>query len=266
MPSWSRTRHFVILFLILFFYLLVAVNFIFPNLFPKPEKSVEHLNRIVIFKPDTSNSHSQAELSEHNTLVRSMLLEYMTMDNAIHATHLATKTQMRGFYLAILAGLLALLFRGEKTSQQAITWIILSVIVAVYVLEVHEDDMAIRSRAWHNIYARAVDSLTELRNSEAAWYILDEHTVRAEMNTLTDLQWCVDGNSFTAKMNQLARSNRLIRKGLRAVRPDLDQFLLFLLPFACIYVRKLKEDATEEVAQKAVDPKNRSRGKRKADH
>lgn len=138
---------------------------------------------------------------------------------------------MRGFYLAILAGIIGFIlrfkFNHETHSKQNILFILSAAIVLIFFgLEVYEDDLFIRYNMAFHAYSLSVVQLSDLPNVANTWQLYDYDFVSQEMK-------------FASKDG--VRWFRMLR---RTCQPGVDQIVLYLLPLialAVVTVRRKNE-------------------------
>jgi hypothetical protein len=199
------------------------------------------IQNTTVLRPDSSVQTSKSDIASHNAIVRDMLIQWMAMDNAQAVARESSRTQMRGFYLAILAGLLAFLLRSvelprtsgtvlepsgskmDQSSRRFVVYVIASIIFVVYMLEVHQDDLHRRYHATHYIYSAAVMQLTDSAPVAGTWQSFDYSKVKEQMNQASRF--------FT-------RWSRIL---LSATRPGADQIALYFLPLIVLIVLRPRE-------------------------
>jgi hypothetical protein len=187
---------------------------------PDPIKFDENAT---VLKPDSLVQVSPSEISSHNSNVRDFLVRLMEIENVQQVAHQTTKTQMRGFYLVTLAGLLALLLRfgnGQNKSSKKNILIILSaaLVTLFYGLEVHDDDLFLRYRASFYVYSTSATQLSDSFAVAKTWQSFDYGVMPKKMEPASKFR---------------VRWPRMLR---RAIQPGADQIALYILPLISLGV------------------------------
>jgi hypothetical protein len=215
--------------LMLFEMYVTAANAIWP-----PEKPFK-IENVTSLRPDTSVHVSQEEIALHNNTTRDILIKRLAWENAYTVAREQLRTQMRGFYLVVLAGLGAFVSRTSKkvnddssstthsSSAQEIVkqfgrFILPTFIIIVFMLEVHQDDLNYRYIGTSDVYSAAVDQLTDSVEDSDKWQRFHYDDVKKEMDR---------SSSFC---------NRWSRILMSASRPGADQIVLYYLPLIALIV------------------------------
>ncbi len=195
---------------IIFF--LVINSFIHLGIPPDP---IDKINTQVLFADTAGVCLNSDEIKAHNMQLISVLNSYMALDITSFEGRENLKSQNRLFYAAILAALVSLLFMKD-TPKLRIKTFLLFFIVLMYFLEVHREDLDNRYFVGYDIKGLAVEKLINDK-FPTTWYY-------------------VTGDSLTAKMKEANKlENRIPRKLLRVINPDLEQVAFYLIPFSAIY-------------------------------
>ena len=126
--------------------------------------------------------------------------------------------QIRLFYVAILAGLSTLLFHNNLMSRKKIRIVLLTLIILIYFLEVHKNDLYKRQLAVYHIKDAAIHSLAHLDPTDSTWYSIEYDSVRAKWNNACD------------------KNNARIRKLIASTRPNPEQIIFYVIPFGALFV------------------------------
>jgi hypothetical protein len=161
--------------------------------------------------PDTVRHFQAEKIQSHNANLMNFLQANLARASNDLAVMANTKSQTRMFYVLIAAALISVL------SLKQVKWNVVTVIgpvfliVAMYGLEIHQDDLNTRSTNGYYVEVHALAQLVDLHPNDPIWYV-------------------EDGRLVTAMDSSLNKTSR-IRKCLTACNPTLDQCILYVLPF-----------------------------------
>ncbi len=188
--------------LLSFFDLLVIANGIF-KIVLKTNPPIDKDTKI-LGSSNTSNSNSEV----HNSTLISILLKYLAIDANQLSQQKNSIIQIRLFYAAILTGLVSYLF---SSNNPLIALFILFLILIMYLLEVHFNDLINRSEIGYFIMRKAVERLINLKPKNNKWYILNFKSL--------------------LKQQENASNHRWRRKFFSACNPNIEQIIFYCIPW-----------------------------------
>lgn len=212
--------------------LLLTTSVIVVWSFDKPNEPIDSKNVRVYDTIDSLSKHyAKNEIVEHNKIIISTLqVREATRDNAIVSRENNLR-EIRTIYVALLGIILAIVFNQKNNKKWVIFWLLL-LIGSMYMIEVHLKDLLHREQGCCAVVHRSVE---EIVNTDK---IYDEYFVI----------------NYDELLNQQdkAHDNRIYRKLWKAFDPDLEQWVLYVIPFLLIYgwllrVMRKKEDFSETV-------------------
>jgi len=214
--QWLMWSDFIIYPAILF----LTINALF-RFMGEPEEPFIAKNESVLNQIDSLSKYSSNPLAQRIWLVN-VLQERMSLDGISISSVEETKMQLRLFYAAILAGVASILFTKGKKESKTVGIVLLFLIVPMYLLEVHRNDLYQRQVTVYATKGIAVDFLVNLPPQDTTWYVLTNDNVNAAYN--------------------LAGETRFRRKILTSLQPDPEQILFYLLPMWGIYVLSIRRN------------------------
>jgi len=173
-----------------------------------------------ILRPDTSIKIVSADIArQHNeTLLQILASESSTTSSNFYVQRQTYKIQLRIAYAAIFIGLIPFLFRRlvrERTIAQLVS---LLVIVGIYGLDANLKDIDSRAIASDHVFAKAIDSLSNLNQLNTVWYNLDGKKLRDQFS-----------------QNEFEDGKRVYRKTMTALFDwDFEQVIFYLVPLLFI--------------------------------
>lgn len=190
-------------------------------------KSISIVDTLKIENADSIAQNKQAML-DHNALIISTLNQWMSIDGNQNANRESIKMQIRLFYVAIFAALIAFLFRKNDDSRTRVINYLLILISLIYAIEVHFNDMSYRRTDSYLVKAKAVNLLVNTYQRELIWYIINYDNFRTA--------WEKSGE----------KEERWRRKFFMALKPDVEQILLYLFPFVWLLLISFFENRKKQ--------------------
>ncbi len=196
---------------------LIAIMLINRISNPVPDElPVNHPHSMIDTLP--VSSPQTTDILTHNSTLITKIEGDRAFDAAQISTRETTKTQMRVFYLGVLAGLSSLLLRKNIAFKRRVEVALLILIAAVYALEVHLDDNFARSQLYLVNRGVAIDSLVNFYPHDTHWYISSQ-------------------DSFATQVQNAGQATtRWLRKAKRFLKPDMEQIVFFVFPWSVIYL------------------------------
>lgn len=224
-PHLMRCLLFNLLFILLIAYWLK---------FPEPRGALFSPQTQLLFA-DTSRHCQAHEITIHNSNLMAFLQENLARQSNEISTRENTRSQTRLFYVTILAALIAVLTLKGINSHPAIVGIPILLIIPMYLLEIHQDDLNRRGIDWYHAGINATEILVDLQPTDIRWY-----QERAYI-----LQHVVDS----------VQEKCMTRKIQAAYHPTLDQIIFYFLPLFLVcqpillrypYSKKAKLGSSDE--------------------
>lgn len=204
--------------------LIVVVNHFLP-IAPKPDPAFDKPDAITVLTTGDRGKHNPQELNAHNNSIYEFLIQWVVIENEGIATRESSLMQMRGFYAIIVAALISVVLVRDKQVSRTAALILMSIIVIMYTLEVHQIDLNKRYNQKVSVYSRDVLTLAETPDQNKTWFKVDDTSLESQM---------------TQAGFWMARWPRVI---LTALRPEVDQLALYVFPFLVLfwwYPKKIK--------------------------
>ena len=158
-----------------------------------PPEAPFNIHKAAVLRPDTIIQKTQTDISTHNGIIRDILVQQMVIENDGNIARESSKMQTRGFYLVIIAALLAFLIKNNSLSmkthsrsasrsvstihtenrsgKQIVFYILPIFIMVVFALEVHQDDLNTRFKQVYYIYSDAVRQLCDSSEVVKTWQV-----------------------------------------------------------------------------------------------
>ncbi|MGD8305815.1 MAG: hypothetical protein PVF17_04100 [Ignavibacteria bacterium] len=212
--------------------LLLFTSVIVVKSFDEPKEPIDKENVRVYDSVDSlSQLFTTNQLFEHNkTIITTLQEREATRDNARVSRENNIK-ETRTIYVALLGIILAIVF-NQKNNKKWIIFLLLLLIGCIYSMEVHIKDLLHRDQGCCSVVHRSVEEIVSTDKIYKEFFVLNyEEFLKQQIN---------------------AGDDRLYRKLWKANNPDLEQIVLYVLPFVGIYVWLLlamikKEDSAETV-------------------
>jgi hypothetical protein len=206
--------------------IFLIYNFIFPFSCLQRSNQILGQNLFDIKKNDTISALN-IDAAAHNKVLIDVLQQRLAIDYSSLTSSLSIKMQFRLFYTAILAGLSSLLFStsiSNKTKNIVIRRVLLSMIIIMYLLEVHFDDLYTRKDDVSKVKYMSVDSLVNLKPNDSTWYDLNN-------------KWeTSDSESVAAKWDSVSKGNvPRIRKLKAALSLNVEQIVYYWFPWFFLF-------------------------------
>ena len=185
------------------------------TLLEKPKEPIDI--EIIVYEPvdSLSKSLTSSIILNHNKL----LINYLQTRGATCANLSASREsnlrQTRTIYFVLIAVLLTLIFNKKK--NKSFVLFILILIVGMYAVEVHVQDLFVRSSRHCSIVNRSVQHLVNSSSIDSIWYRLNFTEYLDQEEIATDLL------------------NRYLRKFWSVYDPDGEQLVFYVGPFFLIY-------------------------------
>ncbi|TSA16821.1 hypothetical protein D4R75_13065 [bacterium] len=194
----------------IFWFNLVFVLFMaYWILFPDPRGALFSPRTQMLF-PVTTKQYQAHGVSIHNSYLMTFLEANLARQSSEISSRENTKAQTRLFYAAILAAVIAFFSLRGGNSHPVIVVVPMVLIVSMYVLEIHQDDLNRRSFDYYHAETNAIETLVDLNPTDTTWY-------RKEGDTI---QHVVDS----------VHNTRVARKIQAAFHPSLDQIIFYFIP------------------------------------
>jgi hypothetical protein len=156
---------------------------------------------------------SSAMAISHNSALISIITEREATDRQLLTASFDGLRQTRSIYIVILAALSSLAFGGN--SKNTVMVIILVVILSMYFLDVHAEDLLTRQKEGMRISTNALIKMTNLCLSDTTRYLLTYEKMDAQFED--------------------AKSGSLLRKLYIAFHPDLERIIFYILPLLLVF-------------------------------
>jgi hypothetical protein len=171
-------------------------------------------------KVDTTISVLNIHAAAHNKILIDVLQERLAIEYSNLNSNLSIKMQFRLFYTAILAGLSSLFFHKDIMWKSFIRITLLFLIIMMYLLEVHFDDLYRRQKDFSIIMYNSADSLISLKPNDSTWYDFKK--------------W--DTSDVKANWDSVSTNGSIYRKLKEALSPDVEQMVYYLIPWSVLFI------------------------------
>jgi len=213
-------------------FLSLITSVIVVRSFDKPNEPIDSKNVRVYDTVDSlSRLFTKIEIVEHNTTIISTLQEREATRDNLSVSKENSLRETHTIYVALLGIILAIVF-NQKNNKRLVIGLLLLLIVGIYSIEVHIKDLMHREQGCCSVLHRSVEEIVNTDKIYNEYFVINYHEL----------------------LNQQykAHDDRLYRKLWKAVHPDLEQWVLYVIPFLLIYVWLLvamikKEDSLETV-------------------
>ena len=184
------------------------------TLLEKPKEPIDI--EIIVYEPvdSLSNSMTSSEILTHNKLVINILQSREASCANDGVSHVNNLNQSRTIYVVLISVLLAFILK-EKKNKIFVIILILFVIVGMYAVEVHVQDLQARQKGSCSIMHKSVNFLVNSNSIDSIWYGLNY-------------------DKYTAQ-DSVASSSSKKRKISSAYDPDLEQIGYYWFPCGLIY-------------------------------
>ncbi len=212
-------------------FLLFIISIFIVKLGKKPPDPIDVSVRVYVADTSLSKSMKSSEKLAHNNLVIHILQTRATTCTNVGVSRENNLKQTRTIYVVLISVLLALILNGKK-NKSIVILLILFLIVGMYLVEVHVQDLHARQSGSCSIVHRSVDSLVNSRFIDSIWYGLNYVKYHAQEDT--------------------ASYYRSKRKIWSAYDPDGEQYGFYVAPFIAIYsyllwvIRRKKKGANSD--------------------
>ena len=212
--------------------LLLITSVIVLSSSDKPNEPIDYKNVRVYDTVDSlSRLFTKNEIVEHNKIIISTLQEReATRDNAMVSRENNLR-EIRTIYVALLGIILAIVF-NKKNNKKLVIFLLLLLIGSIYSIEVHVKDLLHREQGCCAVVHRSVEEIINSDKIYSEYFVIN----------------------FDKLLNQQyeAHNSRFSRKLWKAYDPDLEQIVLYVIPFVLIYgwllrAMRRKEDSQETV-------------------
>ncbi len=178
---------------------------------PKP---IDEKVRVVVAVDSLSKSVESKDILAHNKLVINILQSREASCANDGVSHVNNLNQSRTIYVVLISVLLAFILK-EKKNKIFVIILILFVIVGMYAVEVHVQDLQARQKGSCSIMHKSVNFLVNSNSIDSIWYGLNY-------------------DKYTAQ-DSVASSSSKKRKISSAYDPDLEQIGYYWFPCGLIY-------------------------------
>jgi hypothetical protein len=216
----------------LVFILLIAFWFIFPA----PRGQIINPLTQLLFA-DTSRHCQTHEIMIHNSNMMTFLQANLARESSEIGVAENTKSQTRLFYVAILAAMIVVLSTIKENSHPAMIGIPIILIVSMYLLEIHQDDLNRRGVDYYRAEIHATETLVDLKPTDMNWYRKDGYALQNASDSVHNT------------------NTRIARKIQAALRPSVDQIIFYFIPMCLVcqplllfypYSKRRKRDSSDE--------------------
>lgn len=170
-----------------------------------------------ILRQNTTISYTETELILHNQALISTLQGREALDGEALISEGAKLWVFRGFCFTLIAGFLGLSI--GKNNKKVIYFFSFFLIIVAYAIDIHINDLIIRSQETKKVTSYAIDTVISGRMND--WY---------------NIYYPERDSAFS-----IINKNRLQRKFFAAFNPDIIQSLFYLLTLLIIIYFSLKE-------------------------
>ena len=212
--------------------LLLITSVIVVKSLDKPNEPIDSKN-VRVYNTVDSLSHlfTKNEIVEHNKTIISTLQEREATRENVSVSRENNLRETRTIYFALLGIILAIVF-NQKNNKKLVIFLLLLLIGGIYSIEVHLKDLLHREQGCCAVVNRSVEEIVNTDKIYNEYFVIN----------------------YDELLNQQdkAHDDRLYRKLCKAYDPDLEQIVLYVIPFLLIYVWLLvairkKEDSSETV-------------------
>lgn len=203
------------------------------TLLEKPKEPID--TKVIVYEQvdSLSKSLTSSIILTHNKLVINILQTRGATCENLNVSRENNLKQSRTIYIVLIAVLLTWIIDKEKTKNFVIV-LILFLITGMFGVEVHVQDLLVRSSRRCSIVNSSVEQLVNSPSIDSIWYRLNYTEYRCQ--------------GIKAKVFL----NRIWRKLWSAYNPDGEQLGFYVIPFLLLYVYLFwviiwkKEDAKSE--------------------
>jgi hypothetical protein len=169
------------------FIVILVILFMIVYAFVQTEVKLlpEFENTSVLKRIDSLSVFTNNPIAHNSILVKVLQEQQAIVGNDLLANR-TVEMQIRLFYVAILAGLSSLLFHKDNESKHTIRRVLLSLIILMYLLEVHLNDLNKRQYAVSYIKDVAIDSLVHLSPTDATWFAIKYDSVATKWSKASE--------------------------------------------------------------------------------
>ena len=191
-------------------------------------------------KIDTTMHVLNVEVAVHNKALIDFLKQRSAIQNSNLASSTSIKMQFRAFYITILAGLSALLFStriSDNTKSKVIRRILLIMMIAMYLLEVHFNDLYTRENDVEKFTEASMNSLLRLKPNDSTWYDLTKWNT-SDSNSVASEWKKVSGSTDThsGTKDRFSKTTEIWWRKIKAsLSPDPEQMVYYLFPWVVLF-------------------------------
>lgn len=214
--GWLR-NNFIYISIIFSATLFISIRFLAP-----PREPIIPLTTPILFRVDSIHVKA-SDILAHNSAIRTFLHENMAMDVSSMTAQENVKMQTRSFYVIILVALLSFMLGNSKSQhpKNFIEKILLFIVILIFLIEVHNDDLNKRTNISFDVKGVAVQKLLNTNINNTIWYNVSPDTLNSELYKIHEVK------------------NRWLRKLQAACDPNAEQIVFYLVPFIAVYLRIL---------------------------
>jgi hypothetical protein len=163
---------------------------------------------------------SQNMTGQHRNTLVSVLAQKEATDRQLLEISVDGLRQIRSIYIVIIAALISIVFSNNMNKK--IIVIIIGVIVFMYYLDIHVQDLLVRQRGGVDISTKALLELTNISPSDTTNCIL----------------------SYKDMMDQYEKLKKgtILRKLYIGLRPNIEMIVFYILPFVLSVIFFLREE------------------------
>jgi len=209
---------------------IVLIIFILVIIFTSPTQMYNEIslwqNKISTLKKDTvlTVSFERAYAQRQNIL--SVLQNRESIGGSQYSSHENELTQSRTIYFGILAVLMSIIFSKDLNNKTSIIVILLGLIIIMYLLDVHTEDLMKRELDANYLTISEVHYLLNRQPCDSTWYSISTYDFAIQLGKAS------------------IRPDRWVRKIIQAFNPSGVQFVYYFVPFILFYlflVRKINK-------------------------
>jgi hypothetical protein len=212
--------------------LLLITSVIVLRSFDKPIEPIDSENVRVYKSVDSlSQLFTTNEIVEHNKIIIATLQEREATRENVSVSRENNLKETRTMYVALLGIILAIVF-NQKNNKKLVIFLLLLLIGGIYSIEVHLKDLLHREQGCCGVVNRSVEEIVNTDKIYNEYFVIN----------------------YDKLLNQQhkAHDDRLYRKLWKAYDPDLEQIVLYVIPFLLIYgwllvAMRKNEDSSETV-------------------
>jgi hypothetical protein len=229
----SAKRH-KILFSIILLILLSFCAF----LIPRPLNPPFNINCTSILIPKDSIKFTTEEIKNHNLVLINVLEDRLNLLKSLVSSFDNIRWQTRAVYFGIFAIIVMTLSLKKQSKKKFLCRILLFIIVLMYLLDVHLEDLYNRQNIGPQVIGRTVEELVNFNYKKPSAQNLTYFTKEQKGNfKLNDNTWYdYNPDALNDSINRMSEGNiRIIRKIKLACKWDLVRFTYFIVPCLILF-------------------------------